>query len=67
MKTTQVGYENPNHQVVVRATGLKGTDHLQHIYVLRCTKCETEYGANGSDIHERRCPTCQNGRPGLTY
>jgi hypothetical protein len=65
MKTTDVGYENGNGQVVVKHTGLQGTDHLQYIYVLQCTKCGCEYGANGSDIHERRCPTCQGGRPGL--
>ncbi len=67
MKTTDVGYENKNGQVVVRPTSLKGTDHLQFIYVLRCSTCGHEYGANGSDIHERRCPECQGGRPGLDY
>jgi hypothetical protein len=23
--------------------------------------------ANGSDIHQRKCPRCQEGRPGLNY
>lgn len=64
-KTTQVGYENRNGQVVVRPTGMPGTDHLQYIYVLRCGHCTLEYGANGSDIHLRKCPGCQGGRPGL--
>ena len=45
--------------------GLPGTDHLQRIYVLRCDHCGYEYGANGSDAHERKCPRCQGGRPGL--
>ena len=67
MKTTDVGYVNANGQTVVRATGLQGTDHLQYIYVLRCTNCGHEYGANGSDIHHRKCPKCQGGHAGLPY
>ena len=66
-RTTTPGFMNRNGQVVVRATGLSGTDHGKYIYVLRCTKCSTEYGANGSDIHGRRCPKCDKGRPGLAY
>ena len=65
--TTRTGYRNRNGQVVVRPTGLPGTDHMQYIYVLRCEKCGHDYGANGSDIHCRRCPLCQGGRPGLAY
>jgi rRNA maturation endonuclease Nob1 len=65
--TTTPGYVNPNSQMVVRGTGLPGTDHLQRIYVLHCNRCGHEYGANGSDIHERKCPRCGGGRPGLPY
>jgi hypothetical protein len=65
--TTRLGYENRNRQVVVRLTGLPGTDYGQSIYVLRCRACSTEYGANGSDIFQRRCPRCQRGAPGLKY
>jgi len=65
VKTTDPGYVNRNGQTVVRATGEPGTDHHQRIYVLRCTHCTTEYGANGSDIHERKCPKCQGGKAGL--
>ena len=65
--TTVPGYTNKNGQKVVRATGLPGTDHLQKIYVLSCNSCNTEYGANGSDIFHRRCPQCGGGRPGLDY
>lgn len=64
-KTTAVGYTNRNGQVVVRPTGLRGTDHLQYVYILRCNRCRQEYGANGSDIHERLCPNCQGGMPGI--
>jgi hypothetical protein len=65
--TTRPGYQNRNGQVVIRATGLPGTDHVQSIYVLRCGSCGAEYGANGSDIFQRRCPSCQGGAKGLRY
>ncbi len=65
--TTRPGYKNRNRQVVVRTTGLEGTDFGQKVYVLRCGVCGHEYGANGSDIWQRRCPACQKGRPGLRY
>ena len=65
--TTKPGYMNDNGQVVVRKTSLPGTDHVQYVYILRCSKCSAEYGANGSDIFQRRCPECQAGRPGLAY
>jgi hypothetical protein len=63
--TTTPGYINRNRQRVVRATKLPGTDHLQRIYVMHCEICNTDYGANGSDIFQRHCPACQGGRPGL--
>ena len=65
--TTEPGYVNRNGQRVVRETGLPGTDHLQFVYVLRCRACGAEYGANGSDIYQRRCPSCQDGASGLPY
>ncbi len=63
--TTEPGYTNRNGQVVIRGTDLPGTDHYQYIYVLRCGACGYEYGANGSDIFQRKCPNCQGGAPGL--
>jgi hypothetical protein len=66
-RTTEIGYVNRNGQTVIRATGLPGTDHLQRVYVLRCGKCGDEYGANGSDIHGRKCPSCGGGQPGLPF
>lgn len=63
--TTQPGYRNRNSQVVIRNTGLPGNDHLQTVYELRCQHCDNCYGANGSDIFQRRCPGCQGGAPGL--
>jgi hypothetical protein len=63
--TTSPGYTNRNRQRVIRQTDLPGTDHFQKVYVLQCEYCETEYGSNGADIFQRRCPKCQGGRPGL--
>lgn len=57
--TTASGYVNRNGQLVVRSTGLPRTDFGQYIYVLRYSHCSTKYGANGSDIFQRRCPKCQ--------
>lgn len=31
---------------------------------LRCLFCGHNYGANGCDIHIRKCPACQQGMPG---
>ncbi len=66
-QTTHPGYRNKNGQVVIRNTGLDGTDHLQKVYQLGCSKCGYVYGANGTDIHLRRCPKCQNGASGLAF
>jgi hypothetical protein len=69
--TTRLGFENKNGQVVIRRTSKLGTDHNQYIYILRCKHCKTIYGANGSDIWERRCPKpkldCRagGGKPGI--
>lgn len=65
--STKLGFTNAGGQVVVRATGLPGTDFGQSVYVLRCSHCQESYGANGSDIWLRKCPKCQGGRPGLPF
>ncbi len=66
-KTTQPGYVNRNGQVVICNTGLPGTDKNQSVYELGCSHCGHVYGANGSDIHEPKCPKCQGGVEGLAY
>lgn len=63
--TTKIGYLNRNNQKVIRETDQPGTDHRQYLYVLRCKYCGHEYGSNGSDNWQRKCPQCQNGRPGM--
>jgi len=63
--TTEIGYLNPNGQIVIRDTGMPGTDKFQRIYQIACSKCGHNYGANGSDCHLRLCPKCQGGADGL--
>ena len=64
-QTTEIGYTNRNKQAVIRKTDMPGNHHNQMIYVLRCGECKHEYGANGADIFQRRCPKCGGGTPGL--
>jgi len=64
-QTTRLGYRNRHGQEVIQKTKLAGTVPDQRIYVLRCRTCGCEYGANGSEIHDRGCPGCQSGPPGL--
>ena len=63
--TTQVGYINRNNQRVTANTGKPGNDHNQVIYALVCGDCGAEYGSNGSDIFQRRCPVHDKGAAGL--
>jgi hypothetical protein len=65
--TTKIGFVSKRGQVVIRGTGLPGTDHGQKIYQLGCSKCGNVYGANGSDIYDHKCPKCQGGHEGLPH
>ena len=65
-KTTVPGYVNRNGQTVIRRTDMPGNDYNQVVYELECGGCGERYGANGSDIWQRKCPTCGGGRPGLS-
>lgn len=66
-KTTRPGFMNGNHQEVLEKTDLPGNDHNQVVYIMHCHRCDARYGANGSDIFQRRCPKCPGGRPGLPF
>ena len=66
-KTTKPGYVNKNGQQVVKATDLPGNDHNQVVYVMKCGSCGNRYGVNGSDIWQRKCPTCGGGAAGLAF
>lgn len=61
-KTTETGYVNKNNQKNLGPTGEPGTDHLQRFYLMECGYCKYIYKANGSDIWQRKCPSCQGGR-----
>lgn len=58
---------NKNGQQLVRKTGAVGNHPFSRRWVLHCTLCSHEYGANGCDFHLRKCPKpkCQGGRKGL--
>ncbi len=64
-RDTTPGYSDRNDQIVAGPTGRPGTDHNQQIYHMHCGSCGLNYGANGSDIHMRKCPRCGGGAPGL--
>ncbi len=65
--TTRRGRVNKNGQKNLGRTEppRAGTDHGQYIYIMKCARCGKNYGANGSDIFQRKCPFCQGGKPGL--
>ncbi len=66
-RSVRPGYVNRNNQTVLRGTETRGNDHGQYVYVLICGQCGHEYGSNGSDNFQRKCPRCQGGMPGLPY
>jgi hypothetical protein len=66
-KTTTPRYVNRNGQEVLHGTDVPGNDHNQVVYVMRCKACGNRYGANGSDIWQRRCPACGGGASGLGF
>jgi hypothetical protein len=65
--TTDKGFVNKNGQVVIRNTGKPGSDYNSKTYQLGCSLCGNVYGANSTDIFERKCPNCQRGAKGLEF
>lgn len=66
-ESAQIGVVNRNGQRCCGHRGVTGTDHLQKSYKVECTYCGFVYGANGTDLHERKCPECQGGAAGIRY
>ncbi len=66
---TSIGYINRHQQMCTGHRGTPGTDHGQVAYRMVCMNaaCGAVYGANGTDVFQRRCPHCQSGAPGLPY
>lgn len=64
--TIEPGSINVNDQLVVRKAG-RAADDLpgQMIYVLHCNRCGYDYGESGIRVHQRRCPRCSDGTPGV--
>ena len=53
--SVQIGYINPNGQRCCGHRGVPGNDHLQFAHKVECEHCGHVYGANGSDLHLRKC------------
>ena len=67
--TTQIGYVNRNNQRCEGHRGVVGTDHGATAYRMVCqqSRCGHVYGANGTDVFQRKCPQCQGGKPGIPF
>lgn len=67
--TTQIGYVNRNNQRCEGHRGVEGTDHGALAYKMVCQEagCGHVYGANGTDVFQRKCPRCQGGEPGIPF
>jgi len=59
------GEINANRQELLRRTEVRGTDANSWGWIVKCRNCGHIYGCNSTDFWERKCPTCQKGRPGL--
>lgn len=66
-KTTEIGYVNKNNQKVHGHQNVPGNDHCQTAYKIECLECGEIYGANGSDVFQRKCPKCQDGVQGIAF
>ena len=67
MKPTQEGYINCNQQKNLGDSEprRRGNNPPQWLYVMHCLLCGGEnYGSNGGDVWERKCPHCQGGKKG---
>ena len=64
-KTTQIGYVNSNNQKVLGTRNLNATDKKNVTFKISCGDCDEVYGAKTSEIHRRKCPTCQEGKPSV--
>ena len=65
--TVQIGYVNSNGQRCLGTLRIRGTDKNAFAYKMECSRCGYVYGVNSGDVHERKCPNCQGGSPGIRY
>ncbi len=72
-KTTRIGYVNRNSQECGGHHSVSGNDHGQRAYRMKCLMkigdklCGHIYGANGTDVFQRKCPKCQGGAHGIPF
>jgi hypothetical protein len=68
-ETTKMGYINRNNQRCCGHRNVPGTDYMQFAYRMECLEsgCSHVYGANGTDVFHRKCPSCQMGAPGIFF
>lgn len=66
-KTTTIGYVNGNEQKCWGHRRQPGNDHNQRAYRMECLIRGHVYGANGSDVFQRKCPKCQGGEAGIDF
>jgi len=62
---TNPGSVNRNGQRVLEFIRKDKANPLTEVYAVVCTRCAYEYGAYSSDLWQRKCPKCQDGREGL--
>jgi len=62
LATTLTNFVNPRGQEVIQNAGKAGTSHGQYINELKWQHYSQHIAANGSDIHERKCPAWEGGR-----
>lgn len=67
--TTKIGFVNRNNQRCDGHRKVAGTDHRQFAYRMECLEpnCGYVYGANGTDVFQRKCPKCQKGKDGISF
>ncbi|MGI9310332.1 MAG: hypothetical protein ACR2P7_02230 [bacterium] len=66
-ENTRIGEKNRNDQVCLGTRDVSGTDHKAKSYAMFCLHCGQLYGANGTDVFQRKCPGCQGGKSGIEY
>ena len=66
-ESVQIGSVNKNLQECHGHRRRKGNHSNQYVYKMECQVCRHTYGANGCDVHERLCPFCQKGSPGIDF
>ena len=64
---TQIGCVNDNMQKNHGTRGFRGNHDWAKSYKLECLDCGHIYGANGCDIHLRKCPECQGAKKGIPW